>query len=120
MRCWRWRAGWRCAVEARDSAEAIPPWPELPLTRRRRLAVLIGRLALRHLTPTVRPEPEVEAAHEDAVGGQDRPGAAGQGPGPPPCPAAHRLRPPVHAAAAGAAPRVDRAAVRARRAGLQP
>ena len=54
-RCWHWRAGWRRAVAARDLAQTIPSWPEIPSASRRRLAVLIGRLALRRL-PSMNPE----------------------------------------------------------------
>jgi hypothetical protein len=63
-------------VEARDLARTIPPWAEIPSASRRRLAVLIGRLALRRL-PSMNPEASVETAHEGAVGGHDQPGAAG-------------------------------------------
>jgi hypothetical protein len=34
---------------AQEPNETIPCWHELPLANRRRLAVLLGRLVLRHL-----------------------------------------------------------------------
>ena len=61
-------------------AQAVPSWLEIPAVGRRRLAVLIGRLARRRL-PSM--NPEAETAHEGAVYGHDRPGAAGQGPAAP-------------------------------------
>ena len=42
-------------MKARDLVQAIPPWSEIPSARRRRVAVLIGRLALRRL-PSMNPE----------------------------------------------------------------
>jgi hypothetical protein len=68
-------------MEARDLTQAIPSWPEIPLASRRRLTVLIGRLARRRL-PSMNPKAEEVTAHEGAVGGHAQPRAAEQGPEP--------------------------------------
>jgi len=45
-----WRAGWRGAVMGQDISGTMPCWRDLSLGQRRRLTVLIGRLALRRLS----------------------------------------------------------------------
>jgi hypothetical protein len=55
-------------METQNAIEMIPRWFDLPSARRRRLSVLIGRLALRRLTlPAASRTPEVETADERAV-----------------------------------------------------
>jgi hypothetical protein len=70
---------------ARDQNETVPCWQDLPAAHRRRLAVLIGRLALRRL-PLAPPAEgtEGEAADEGHAGPRDRSDAPGQDPRPPP------------------------------------
>jgi hypothetical protein len=62
----------------------IPSWSDLPTPQRRKLAVLIGQLALRRLSlPGAVAAPQVEAADERAVEPRQRSSSAGQDPAPP-------------------------------------
>lgn len=58
-------------------SEAVPRWSDLSLAKRRRLAVLIGRLALRQLPSSMTdPTPQMEAADEGICGSHSQPGNA--------------------------------------------
>src|SRR3954451_4857218 len=90
---------------------AVLPWVRLPAANRRRLAVVLGRLAARRL-PLHPVLTEVGDDHCPAdAEGQDC--ALGEGPGTPPGPAGDCLRAAVDAAPGRAASGVDAAAVRA-------
>src|SRR3954452_14905347 len=94
---------------------AVPSWARLPAPVRRRLAVVLGRLAARQLTPhPMREEVGDDRCPADAEG-QDV--ALGEGAGRPPGPAGDRLCAAVDATPGRAASGVDAAAVRAGGAG---
>src|SRR3982750_2669372 len=94
---------------------AVPPWMRLPAANRRRLAVVLGRLAARRLTlHPVLTEVGNDHCPADAEG-QD--GALGEGPGTPPGPAGDFLRAAVDAAPGRATSGGGAGAVRAGGAG---
>lgn len=66
---------------ARELSEEPPSWLELPRRERRRLTILLGRLALRRLAPDPAEDTVREATHEGDVGHRI---PSGQGRGPPP------------------------------------
>ena len=74
--CVRWRDGWQAAMDGPKQIGIM--WQELPRERRRRLAVLVGRLIRQHLTTT---EPEACRERDPA---EHRHAAVRQGPDPAP------------------------------------
>jgi len=68
--CWPWRGGLK-VITTQNALSPALVWRRLPVTRRRRIAVLIGQMARRQLVE--QPEAPGRPGHEpsDAAVGQD-------------------------------------------------